>query len=144
MKKKSLLFSCLLLAVGMLLVFCGCSNYGNVKSAFEKNGYEEVQASDEVKALYENSEDYKKISEVVKLHIMQKKGEGLLSQLNVAIIAEFNTNKDMEEALKAHVTQQDAENIYEELQKLDTVSGNCFLLFYTPLTDGGKIFKETK
>lgn len=134
----------------MLLVFCGCSSFGGIRSAFEKAGYEETEMSEEIKALYENSEEYKKISEAVKIHVMQKKptGEGsigdLFNQLTVAVIAEFNSTEEMEQALKDHVTDQDAKNIYDELQKLDVVSGNCFLLFYTPTSDGLKIFKNTK
>ena len=150
MKKKVSLFSCLLLALSMLLVFCGCSSYGGIKSAFEKEGYEEAELSQEIKAFYENSEEYQKISAVVKIHVMQKKptGEGLLgdlaNKLTISVIAEFNSTEDMEEALKAHVTAEDAKNVYEELQKLDVVSGNCFLLYSTPGSNGAKIFKDTK
>ncbi len=149
MKKNCMLFSCLLLAVSMLLVFCGCSAFGGIKSAFEKAGYEEVGLSDEVRSFYENTEEYKKISDVIKIHIMQKKSTGdalgdILDKLTVAVIAEFNSNEEMEQALKDHVTDNDAKNIYDALQKLDNVSGNCLLLFYTPLTDGATIFKSTK
>ena len=148
MKKKGLFFTCLLLAVTMLLVFCGCSSYGGVKSAFEKEGYKEVTASETVKKLYEDSDEYKQISRAVKLHILQKEstGEGLdfLNALDVAVIAEFNSTEEMEDALKSHVTAEDAKNVYDELQKLDVVSGNCFLLYATPGTKCAEIFKGTK
>ena len=148
MKKKGLLFSCIVLAVSMLLVFCGCSSYGGVKSAFEKEGYKETEVSETVKKLYENLEEYKQISKVVKLHILQKEstGEGLdsFNMFNVAVIAEFNSTEEMEEALKSHVTAEDAKSIYDELQKLDVVSGNCFLLYAAPGTKCAEIFKGTK
>ena len=150
MKKKVSLITCLMLAAVMLLVFCGCSSFGGIKSAYEKEGYEEAEVSQEIKALYENSEEYKKISEVVKIHVMQKKSTGesvlgdLANKLTVAVIAEFNSNEEMEQALKDHVTDADAKNVYDELQKLETVSGNCLLLFYTPATKGLEIFKNTK
>lgn len=144
MKKRGFLLVCVLLAAGMLLVFCGCSSYRGVRAAFEKEGYEEADLSDDVKDLFEDGEEYKKISGIVTLHVLQKKGSGLLDAFAVVVIAEFNSTEEMEDALKDKVSDQDAKNVYDELQKLDVVSGNCFLLFYTPATKGLEIFKKTK
>lgn len=148
MKKKSLPLLCIALAVMLVAMLCGCSAYGGIHSAYEKAGYEEVELSDEIKSLLENSKDYQNISEVIKLHVLQKKSasEGLgnlFDDFDVVVIAEFNSNETMEEALKSHITAQDAENIYEELQKLDYVSGNCFLLLATTQA-GETVFKDTK
>ena len=59
------------------------------------------------------------------------------------MIAEFNSTEEMNELMKKHVTQEDAENIAEAIQQLDNVSGNCVLLFYSS-KKGYEIFKGTK
>lgn len=140
MKRKIFaVFTSLTLVVVLLMALCACgSTWGTVKSAFEKYEYEEIEPSDEAKALYENNEDFKAAVDTATIHVMKK------GTLTFAVILEFKSNADMEEALKKHVTKEDAQNIYEELQKLDQVNGNCFLLAYTPLTDAGNIFKSTK
>lgn len=140
MKRKIVtVFTSLALVAVLLATLCACgSTWGSIKGAYEDGGYQEVEVSDELKKLYENNEDFKAAVDTATVHIMQK------SLLDVAVILEFKGNKEMEEALKKHVTKEDAENVYEELQKLDVVSGNCFLLYATPLTEGANIFKGTK
>ncbi len=139
MKRKIFtVFTSLALVVVLLATLCACgSTWGSVKGAYKKDGYEEVEVSEELKKLYDSNEDFKAAQDTATVHIMQK-------DLAVAVILEFKGNKDMEEALKKHVTKEDAENVYEELQKLDTVNGNCFLLFATPLTNAAEIFKNSK
>ncbi len=140
MKRKLLaIFTSLTLVAVLLTALCACgSTWGSIKGAYENEGYEEVEPSDEMKEFYENNEDFKAAADTATLHIMRKQ------TLTIAVILEFKSNDEMEEALKKHVTKEDAENIYDELQKLDTVSGNCFLLFATPLTNAAEIFKGTK
>ena len=139
MKRFISVLACVMLAVVTAVSLCACSTFGSVKKAYEKEGYEEVEVSDEAKKQYENSEDYKKIKDVVTIHIFKK---GLLEW---AIIAEFKSTKEMEEALKEHVTAEDAKNIYDELQKQPYISGNCMLLNYLLITPGAyEIFKSTK
>ncbi len=135
MKRKiATIVTSLALVVVLLATLCACgSTWGSIKGAFEKEGYEEVDISEDLKKLYESNEDFKAAGDTATIHIMKK------SLLEVSIILEFKSNKDMEEALKKHVTKEDAENIYEELQKLDTVNGNCFLI-----VGDTKIFKGTK
>ena len=139
MKRKIItIFTSLALVAVLLATLCACgSTWGSVKSAYEKDGYQEVEVSEEVKKMYENNEDFKAAADTATVHIMQK-------SLSFAVILEFKGNEEMEEALKKHVTKEDAENVYEELQKLDTVNGNYFLLFYTPLSNAADIFKGTK
>lgn len=140
MKKRIItIFTSLALVAVLLATLCACgSTWGSIKGAYKDEGYEEVEVSEEVKKLYENNEDFKAASDTATIHVMQK------SPLDVVVVLEFKGNKEMEEALKKHVTKEDAENVYEELQKLDVVNGNCFLLYATPLTKGAEIFKGTK
>lgn len=139
MKKKSLFVTCLLLALSLIAMLCACSSFGGIRSAFENAGYEEVDLSEELQSILNAGDgEYEQISDVITLHTFKGK-----SILDVAFIAEFNSTEEMEKALKDHVTAQDAQNIYDELQKLDTVNGNCFYLFGTN-SESLKIFKGTK
>lgn len=140
-KKLGVVVTAIALVAVMLFTLCACgSTWGKIKSAYEKESYTEIQLSDEVKALIENNEDFKAAQETATLHVLQKGGSLIPGYV---FILEYKGNKEMEEALKKHVTKEDAENVYEELQKLDTVNGNCFLLLSTA-TDGTSIFKGTK
>lgn len=148
MKKRNIFISCLLLVGVMLFALCGCSAYGGIKSAFEKEGYSETETSEELEQRYKDDETYRKIADVVTLHVMQKQSDGeglgsLFDRANFAVIAEFHSNEDMENALKDLVSAEDAKNIYDELQKLPVVNGNCFLLFATSM-DAQTIFKNAK
>ena len=134
MKKKILtVVSALVLVVVMLASLCACgSSWNGIKKASEKEGYEETEASSVESSLVKTflGED---AEEAVTIHVM-KKG------LSVAVIIEFKSTKKMEEMLADKVDKEDAKNIYDELQKLDFVNGNCV---YVGLA-GADIFKSTK
>ena len=129
-KKLGMILSALALVVVMIATLCACSTYGSIKSAFKKEGYEEAEISqtykDQVKSAV--GEDY---ADKVEIHVL-KKG------LNIAIIVEFKSKDDIVDA----IGKENAENAYEELQKLDTVNGNCMIISISP--DALKIFKSTK
>lgn len=152
MKKFLSVLACALLIAMTTTALCACggNTFGKIKSAYKKAGYEEVQASEEIQKTLESQEEYQKIKEVVDIHYFQKKSDedsgvlgGLFDKLNIVIIAEFHSTKDMEEFLKDQVSEEDAKDVYDELQKLPTVNGNCFMIFATT-TDGSNIFKDTK
>ncbi len=136
-KKLGLIVSAMALIVVMLVSLCACgSTWGKIKSAYEKEGYEETDAEATQTAIIEGIFGKDKESAFT-VHVM-KKGDGLIA--SVAIIVEFKSTKEMEEMLKDKVTAEDAKNVYDELQKLDTVNGNCFFCGVA----GGDIFKGTK
>lgn len=135
MKKKSVLFTCILLAVTMIMVLCGCSTYGSVKKAFEKEGYTENSDFEAYQAQVVEAlgEDFK---DVCSVHLMTVEGT-----LKYALILEFKSTKEMEEQIN------ESENLKEKIkdvQKSDLVSGNCVLLSYNLLTNALDIFKSTK
>ncbi len=148
-KKLTAIFTALTLVVVMLATLCGCSSYGSIKSAFQKEGYEETDLSEK----YESSvtaimgNDYK---ETVSVHCLKKESDeddGILGaiagSIGYVVIIEFKSNSDMEEYLKDKVSADEAEEVYDKLQELDTVNGNCFLVVST-LPEGYSIFKSTK
>lgn len=152
MKKLLTVLACAMLIAITTAALCACSGntFGKIKSAYNKADYNEVSTSEEIQKTLEAQPDYNKIKEVVDFHFFQKdSGDdsgilgGILDKLDIAIVAEFHSTKDMEDFLKDHVTAEDAKNVYDELQKLDEVNGNCFLLFATT-KDGRDIFKGTK
>lgn len=134
MKKKSVLFTCILLAVTMIMVLCGCSTYGSVKKAYEKEGYTENSDLEAYQAQVVEAlgEDFK---DVCSVHLMVK------DTIKVALILEFKSTKEMEEQINE---SEKLKGMIKDVQKSDLVSGNCVLLFYTPLTDAPDIFKSTK
>lgn len=133
-KKLGTLIAAVTLVAVMLVGLCACSSaWGSIKSAYEKAGYTETEATDLQEQLVETlfGED---AEQALTVHVMKK------GALEYAVIVEFKSTKKMEEMLKDHVTDQDAKNIYEELQKLDVVNGNCF---YCGIS-GADIFAGTK
>lgn len=148
-RKLTIALTSVLLVVGMIFAFCACSAYGSVKRAYTKAGYEESEFSDTYQK-YVTEMFGEDAGDVFKVHVLQKAAdeddgffEQLGSKLTVAVIAEFNSTEEMNELMKKHVTAEDAEKIAEAVQKLDNVSGNCVLLFYSS-KKGYEIFKGTK
>lgn len=148
-KKLTIIFTALTLVVVMLATLCGCSSYNSIKSAFQKEGYEETDLAGTyesyVTAIMGN--DYASAASVHCLKKGSDNGGGILdaitSSIGYVVIIEFKSNSDMEEYLKDKVSADDAEDVYEKLQELDTVNGNCFLVVST-LPEGYSIFKSTK
>lgn len=148
-KKLSVIVTSLVLLVAMLATLCACSSYGSIKSAFKKEGYAETELSDTYEKYVTDlmGEDYKNTVTVHCLKKESKEGDGVIgaiaSSVGYVIIIEFKSDSDMAEHLKDEVSAEDAKDVYDELQKLDTVNGNCFLVF-SVLPEGYTIFKSTK
>lgn len=139
-KRLATIVSALALVAVMLVGLCACgSTYGSIKSAYEKAGYAESESvSDAQKEIVSTflGED---AETAVTIHVLTKKDGGLLDALKTVVVIEFKSTEKMEELMKKHVTAEDAKNVYDELQKLDYVNGNCVLV------SGDKdIFKGTK
>lgn len=148
-RKLTIALTSLLLVAGMLFAFCACSTYGSVKKAYTKAGYEETEFSDTYQK-YVTEMFGENAADTFTVHVLQKaaeEGDSFFEQLGskftVAVIAEFNSTEELNEQMKKHVTQEDAEKIAEAIQQLDNVSGNCVLLFASS-KNGYDIFKSTK
>lgn len=128
MKKRSLLLTCMLLVVTLALALCGCSSYGSIKSAFEKEGYTVTDASNEDIEKYLDEQG----ANVCHVHFASKTASH-------ALIFEFNSTKDMEEQINKSETLN---GIIKDLQKSDLVNGNCCIVSISP--EALKIFRDTK
>lgn len=149
MKKKAvLLVTSLALVVVLLMGLCACgSTWGSIRKAYAKEGYEEAEISDTYKQQAEEfvGKDY---ADKITIHILQKKSDkdaGLLEQmgnaLSVVVVAEFAKNDDLVDSLSKKYGKENVENVYDELQKLDNVNGNCVLVLST-IPQDAKLFKS--
>lgn len=125
MKRKVTLLTVLMLTLSMLFALTACNSYGSIKKAYEDAGYTENETfqsyqADIVEALGEDFES------VCTVHVFQK---GLIGE-DFAVILEFHSTKDLEEAYENSATLQ---GLAEDLQKSDRVKGNCFLFLYNPI-----------
>lgn len=148
-RKLTIALTSLLLVAGMIFTLCACSSYGSVKNAYKKEGYGEIELSQEYKK-YVTDMFGEENADVITIHVLQKSvsddasvADKAAAKLTTTVIAEFKSTDEMNEQMKKHVTQEDAEAIAEAIQKLDNVSGNCVLVF-TLSTDSANIFKSTK
>lgn len=118
MKKRLVsIFSTVLLALTLVALLCGCSSYGSVKSAFEKEGYKEAE---NVQTYQTTIKEYLgDDSDNVTVHVLTK------DIVKVAIIVEFNTTDEMEKTVKDNKMLQDA---IKEIEKSDYVNGTCILI----------------
>ncbi|MDE6411105.1 MAG: hypothetical protein K2L02_01015 [Clostridia bacterium] len=148
-KKLSLIFSSLALLLVMIVTLCACSSYSSIKSAYTKEGYEEIEISKEYKDKVTDmfGED---VADTLTIHVLKLKVADDANALDKAaaatstvIIAEFKSTKELEEQMKKHVTEEDEKKISEAIQKLDTVSGNCVYVFSLS-QKSFDIFKSTK
>ena len=148
-KKLSLIFSSVALLLVMIVTLCACSTYGSVKSAYTKEGYEEIEISDTYKKQVNDmfGED---AADTLTIHVLRKKITDDMSAVDKAaaatstvIIAEFKSTKEMEEQMKEHVTAEDAKELSEKIQQLPNVSGNCVYVFSLS-TKSYDIFQSTK
>ena len=147
MKRRLItLFTSLTLVAVLLVTLCGCSTYGSIKGNFEDANYKEIEISEEYKNTVAEfvGKDY---ADKVTIHVLQKQaeeGSGLLGQLNkaaIAIIVEFKADQDLVDSLAKKYGKENVENAYDELQKVDTINGNCVLVLATD-PSAAKLFKS--
>ncbi len=151
MKKKGLWFSCIALAALMLVVFCGCSSYGGIKSAYEKEGYKEYEITDVIKQAFGlKDEDVK--DDKAAIHFLSTADIGKDDNLAVVaakvltsksvVVWEYKDVAAVQEAYKEKLSKEEQENfdkLWAEYQKLPTVNGNCILVW-----GDNEIFQKTK
>lgn len=120
MKKTLKLISglCLGLVLLFTLTACGASSFPKIKNSFEDAGWTYSQElADAYKNTSENSKDGEEV--VVTVHAFKK------DSINFAIVFEFKSTKDMDEAIENSETLKGA---LQDAQKSELVNKNCFLL----------------
>ena len=110
------------LCLGLVLLFtltaCGASSFPKIKNSFEDAGWTYSQElADAYKNTSENSKDGEEV--VVTVHAFKK------DSINFAIVFEFKSTKDMDEAIENSETLKGA---LQDAQKSELVNKNCFLL----------------
>lgn len=144
MKKKGLLLTCVLLAAMLLVVFCGCSSYGGVKSAYEKEGYKEYELTADIKKAFGISEEDAKDAKAA-IHFLTTAditdddnaltlAAKVLTSKSV-IIWEYKDVTTLQDVYKNKLSadeQKEFDKAWEEYQKLPTVNGNCILVWGDP------------
>lgn len=138
MKKFATLVSLVLVAI-LALGMTGCSSYGSLKKAFEKEGYEE---SAELEGYNDKIEaEAGKDDLAVTLHGL-KKIDGLKS--TVVLIVEFKATEDMKkfyedsETVKGFVkdvsSNEDVKEWHKAMEDAGYAKGNCLVFTINPLS----------
>lgn len=140
MKKFVRIIALALVAV-MALSFVACSStFGKIKSNFEKNGYTYVEADEESTAKTITAElEQGNISCTAHLF----KTDGFIGIDVYALVLEFSSDKDMQEALNESATLK---GFVQDAQDSKFVNGNCMLvpISLTKADEMIKIFKGEK
>lgn len=140
MKKFVRIIALALVAV-MALSFVACSStFGKIKSNFEKNGYTYVEADEESTAKTITAElEQGNISCTAHLF----KTDGFIGIDVYALVLEFSSDKDMQEALSESATLK---GFVQDAQDSKFVNGNCMLvpISLTKADEMIKIFKGEK
>ncbi len=137
MKMKTLKFIsglCLGLVLLFTLTACGASVFPKVKKSFEDAGWTYSQElADSYKNAVESSKKDGEAKEViVTVHAFKK------DLINFAIVFEFKSTKEMDEAIENSATLRGA---LEDAQKSELVNRNCFLLPIGITIDSDEIIK---
>ena len=133
MKRKVTLLTVLMLTLSMLFALTACSSYGSIKKAYENAGYTESELLQEYQDAFTErlGEDYENYKSTCNVHLFYK------NLLDFAIVLEFHSTKDMEEAYENSETLK---GFIEHIQKSDLVNGNCILVYASPLTNASSTF----
>ena len=157
MKKKVFaVVTSLVLVVAMLMGLCACgSTWGSIKSAYEKEGYHELDVSDAIKETIEKvfnvkEEDMEEPAAVLHFMTTAEVSEddsvaAIILKLGTsksAVIFEYKDLASLEKAYKEDLSESEkekADELWAQYQELDTVNGNCVFL-----VGDGSICKGTK
>ncbi|MDD2493180.1 MAG: hypothetical protein RBR48_04290 [Bacilli bacterium] len=110
------------LCLGVVLLFtltaCGASSFPKIKNSFEDAGWTYSQElADAYKDAAKSAEDGEEV--IVTVHAFKK------DLINFAIVFEFKSTKEMDEAIENSETLKGA---LQDAQKSELVNKNCFLL----------------
>ena len=139
MKKFATLVSLVLVAI-LALGMTGCSSYGSLKKAFEKEGYKESATAE---ALAKDIKDAAETKEfVTNVHVLS-------NGMKIVLITEFKSTENMKKfydenkavrtAISDITSNEDAKNFYNSLEEKGYAKGNCLVI---PITANAKDVQE--
>lgn len=135
MKKFAKILTVALMAT-LALFLVSCSSYNKILKAFEKEGYTELEESNELNSMldkmFEDAEESGKADVKINIHILNK-------TLKTFAILEFNGTKDLYDYVENNETLKDK---IKDAQNSDYVNGNCILFMLIPDKDVLNIFKN--
>ncbi len=152
MKRKLVtIFTSLTLAAVLLATLCACgSTWGSIKGAYEKEGYHEVELSDEIKEALGLTDDQTEEADAT-IHFLctaELSEDPTVSELvelakaKTAIVWEYKDIDSLKKVYQEDLSESEQEKfdeLWEEYQKSDKVNGNCVLIM-----GDENIFKGTK
>lgn len=122
MKAFTRITAVVILAV-MVLSLVACSSFGGIKSNFEKHGYTYVEDADSESTAKTITAELEEGNISCTAHLF--KTDGLFGVDVYALVLEFSTDKDMQEALSESETLK---GFVQDAQDSDFVNGNCMLV----------------
>lgn len=132
MKNLTRVLALVLLVAAMATMLVSCNKYPALRKAFEKEGYKENTALENVSTKIK--EELEKDDLTVTLHLLTKESNGLTSVL----IVEFKATEDMKKAYDDSATIQglvkdvssneDAQAFVDALENAGYAKGNCLAI----------------
>ncbi len=150
-KKLSVVVTALAIVAVLLVGLCACgSAWGKIKSAYENEGYHEIELTEALKKAFGvKDEDVKEADATVHfLTTAQLSEDPTISELaglvtaKYAIVWEYTNVDELQKHYKEDLSESDKEKfdeLWEKYQQSDVVNENCVLIF-----GDQKIFKGTK
>ena len=138
MKKLIKIIAAVMLVATTALAFVGCSTYGSVKSAYEKEGYTQSEGMEQYNAAFKttlaellNEDKEEQYGVKTNVHLLVKAGSGTsLTSLipDMVVIIEFDCS---EKKMKEYMDDEDMKYFYGKLQETGYVKGTCVYAFGT-------------
>ena len=114
------------MAIALLVVASGCSNFNKIQKAYEKNEYTLNQDVETIAGnIYAAAMDEQTMEEMdikIFVHVFVKNG----SLLNFVVILEFDCSK---EKMQEYMNDEDVKNAFLEAQEKDYINGSCVFLY---------------
>ncbi len=151
-RKLGIIVTALALVAVMLVGLCACgSAWSKIKSAYEKEGYHEVELTDDIKEAFHLTDEQVKEADAT-VHFMttaEIKEDATLADLlkligaKYTVVWEYKNTDALQKAYKEDLSEAEQEKfdeLWEKYQKSDIVNENCILIF----SSQPDIFKGTK
>lgn len=124
MKNYVKLIAVALVAVMLVATLVSCvSSFGGIKKNFEKNGYTYVEDTDSEKTAKTITAELEEGDISCTAHLF--KTDGLFGVDVYALVLEFGSDKDMQEAISESGT---IKGFISDIQDSELVNGNCILI----------------
>lgn len=146
MKKLTKVLALVLVLATLALTLVSCSTYGNVKKAFEKEGYTESEDVEKFAKSYKEKAEKENLA--VQLHVFTKGAEKLtnildFSKVDAVLVYEFNASDDLKKAMEEKesikglvndiLKDENVNDAYNTLVEMGYVNGNCLVISLNPL-----------